>query len=542
MNSQEKTWIKPQGITMKPEYVRAVMGQLSLALEFSDLFYALKNILMCLSYSKQATLRNKAMKIIRQLIKNDPQKMLQDEEIQTILKLRITDVSSVTRESALDILSKNIENLVSMPDSGSILLDYMNMVIERAQTDTNINVRKKIIQILSSILDIKDNQNQLDSLKNSIIQILISKWNDASSQVRSSLISSIQKIVKTQVKGQVSQFNILFEIVEFHLKDNYSVEIKGGVTMKSRLVSEQNDSVISEIFSEVLQVDQIRNKKPDPNALIRLYGNDIIKEALDNLYKASAEHKQDEMLLILTNLKMINLIGAFDKASLRNNIKTIIEIAQRISCRPQASILTIQMICQLYTDAYLDIQDLDWLSSKNSSLMQEFALKTMNSSPLINLKGAIKLLNVISLATQNLKLVVNPLSRCLMYLQALLKKNDLTNVLAISRSVLICSHMVSMCDHLPQIEKALGLDIKSQLTSTLKQIIEDKDIDAMILDIVLEGLSYVWLKYPEKVMQQEQNDEIFEIVSDRFKTKMVQAETKSMILQTFTKFLKVHKE
>lgn len=145
----------------------------------------------------------------------------------------------------------------------------------------------------------------------------------------------------------------------------------------------------------------------------------------------------------------------------------------------------------------------------------------MNSSPLINLKGAIKLLNVISLATQNLKLVVNPLSRCLMYLQALLKKDDLTNVLAISRSVLICSHMVSMCDHLPQIEKALGLDIKTQLTSTLKQIIEDKDIDAMILDIVLEGLSYVWLKYPEKVMQQEQNDEIFEIVSDRFKTKMV---------------------
>lgn len=144
----------------------------------------------------------------------------------------------MTRESALDILSKNIENLVSLPDSSSILLDYMNMVIERAQTDTNINVRKKIIQILSSILDIKDSQNQFDSLKNSIIQILISKWSDAAGQVRSSLVSSIQKIVKAQVKGPASQFNILFEIVEFHLKDNYSVEIKGGVTMRSRLVSE----------------------------------------------------------------------------------------------------------------------------------------------------------------------------------------------------------------------------------------------------------------------------------------------------------------
>ena len=300
---------------------------------------------MCLSYSKQATLRNKAMKIIRQLIKNDPQKMLQDEEIQTILKLRITDVSSVTRESALDILSKNIENLVSMPDSSSILLDYMNMVIERARTDTNINVRKKIIQILSSILDIKDNQNQFDSLKNSIIQILISKWNDASSQVRSSLISSIQKIVKAQVKGHTSQFSILFEIVEFHLIDNYSIEIKGGITMKSRLVSEQNDSVISEIFSEVLQVDQLKNKKPDPNSLIRLYGNDIIKESLDNLYKASKELKEGELLMVLTNLKIMNLIGEFDRDSLRNNIKTIIEITQQISCHSQASILSTQMIC-----------------------------------------------------------------------------------------------------------------------------------------------------------------------------------------------------
>jgi hypothetical protein len=132
MNSQEKSWLKPRGITLKPEYVRRVMEYLSLQLEFGDLFFALKNMLLCLSYSKQATLRSKAMKIIRQLIKNDPENMLQDSEIQAILKLRITDVSSITRESALDILFKNIDNLVAIPNSGPILLDYMNMVIERA--------------------------------------------------------------------------------------------------------------------------------------------------------------------------------------------------------------------------------------------------------------------------------------------------------------------------------------------------------------------------------------------------------------------------
>ena len=50
----------------------------------------------------------------------------------------------------------------------------------------------------------------------------------------------------------MSQFKILFEIVEFYLKENYSIEISGGITVKSRLLNDQNDSIISEIFAEVL--------------------------------------------------------------------------------------------------------------------------------------------------------------------------------------------------------------------------------------------------------------------------------------------------
>lgn len=73
--------------------------------------------------------------------------------------------------------------------------------------------------------------------------------------------------------------------------------------------------------------------------------------------------------MVLTNLKIINLIGEFDRNSLRNNIKTIIEITQKISSRSQASILSTQMICQLYSDAYTDVQNLDWLSAKNSTLI-----------------------------------------------------------------------------------------------------------------------------------------------------------------------------
>ena len=109
-----------------------------------------------------------------------------------------------------------------------------------------------------------------------------------------------------------------------------------------------------------------------------------------------------------------------------------------------------------------------------------------------------------------------------------MQKGDLKNVLAISRSVLIACHIVSECEHLAQIEQALSLDIKTQLTAILKLIIEDQNVDAMVLDIVLEGLSYIWLKYPDKII--EQRNDIFKIVYERFQKSEVQTETKSMIL------------
>jgi hypothetical protein len=48
------------------------MAMISCSTEFKDLVGALKNMLMCLSYSKVATIRGKIMKIIKKLIKCDP--------------------------------------------------------------------------------------------------------------------------------------------------------------------------------------------------------------------------------------------------------------------------------------------------------------------------------------------------------------------------------------------------------------------------------------------------------------------------------------
>ena len=164
------------------------MAMISCSTEFKDLVGALKNMLMCLSYSKVATIRGKIMKIIKKLIKCDPSQ-LKDRDIQQILKLRITDVSSMTREGALDIIHRNLDQIVNEP----ILMEYMGMVIDRAHRDTNLTVRKKVIQILSQVLN---NTGTLLPLKQKIIKILISKWADATVSVKQSLVSSIQKILK----------------------------------------------------------------------------------------------------------------------------------------------------------------------------------------------------------------------------------------------------------------------------------------------------------------------------------------------------------
>ena len=84
----------------------------------------------------------------------------------------------------------------------------------------------------------------------------------------------------------MSQFKILFEIVEFYLKEHYLVEISGGITVKSRLSNDQNDSIISEIFAEVLQVEKWAKKKADQKSLIYLYGGDMMIESIDALFFA----------------------------------------------------------------------------------------------------------------------------------------------------------------------------------------------------------------------------------------------------------------
>jgi hypothetical protein len=71
--------------------------------------------------------------------------------------LRVWDTSAITRESALDLIALFIGRggggaETKYRSSGSVQKMYVPMVMERAG-DPSIGVRKKVVNILSSILN-----------------------------------------------------------------------------------------------------------------------------------------------------------------------------------------------------------------------------------------------------------------------------------------------------------------------------------------------------------------------------------------------------
>lgn len=101
------------------------------------MFLALKNVMLCISYMKLASLRAKALKSIKKIVKINPE-TINDEEIQRIVALRLMDVSSQTREMTLDLLwhcltksdFKKEESQAAF--EREFLKRYLSLIIERA--------------------------------------------------------------------------------------------------------------------------------------------------------------------------------------------------------------------------------------------------------------------------------------------------------------------------------------------------------------------------------------------------------------------------
>ena len=93
-----------RGLSFDVDYAKALLLQMNCISEIPDLFRALINILLVLSSSsKKAIVRGKALKAICKIIRLRPENLIEDG-IQQIVKLRVKDSNTFTRESALDLL------------------------------------------------------------------------------------------------------------------------------------------------------------------------------------------------------------------------------------------------------------------------------------------------------------------------------------------------------------------------------------------------------------------------------------------------------
>ena len=93
-----------RGLEFNVDYAKALLLQMNCVNEIPALFRAMINILLCLSSSsKKSIVRGKALKAISKIIRLRPENLM-DTGIQSIVKLRVTDSNTFTRESALDLL------------------------------------------------------------------------------------------------------------------------------------------------------------------------------------------------------------------------------------------------------------------------------------------------------------------------------------------------------------------------------------------------------------------------------------------------------
>ena len=78
-----------------------------------------------------------------------------------------------------------------------------------------------------------------------------------------------------------------------------------------------------------------------------------------------------------------------------------------------------------------------------------------------------------------------------------------SKVTVISRSILLSCLVIHECSFIDKMEHILKCDFRQKLSECLKKIIKFENIDESILDVTLEGLSYIWIKYPDQILGSE---------------------------------------
>ena len=81
---------------------------------------------------------------------------------------------------------------------------------------------------------------------------------------------------------------------------------------------------------------------------------------------------------------------------------------------------------------------------------------------MIHLEASVSLLSKMSHAHQDLKIILGPLTRCMLFLQSIAKSKDINekNHFAVSRSILISCTIMTECQHIERIQELTSQDMK----------------------------------------------------------------------------------
>jgi len=186
-SKENRTWLH-RDITFSPEFAKAIYLKVTYVCELPDLFRAMKDILIFVACkSKLATLRSKALKAVKAVVKAQPT-LLMDDGIKSLIAVRISDPSTVTREAAIELLMQYF-TAKALSEPGQFIDLYLPIILSRS-SDRSQMVRRKVTQVLSQMLTMCSEKHY-----DRVVQELISKWNDSSLQVKSNLTKCLGRIL-----------------------------------------------------------------------------------------------------------------------------------------------------------------------------------------------------------------------------------------------------------------------------------------------------------------------------------------------------------
>ena len=122
-----------------------------------------------------------------------------------MIYLRAKDSSVVNRENALDLIDQFLKtNQGKNKSHGSYqlpvseFLKHFNRLIVEKAGDRSHLVRRKVIQLLSKILDTAREPAE----RTMILKVLLLKWHDSSLAVKENLVSCLAKLLTSKLRRE----------------------------------------------------------------------------------------------------------------------------------------------------------------------------------------------------------------------------------------------------------------------------------------------------------------------------------------------------